>query len=132
MPRGVRLIRIDLVVFYAARFLSVELCLTPRGRRLRIKTNGPLTGEGCRGLACPGGIKVSPQIQSHNRDDPAVNSAGGTGYSTLRKWPAAIAKQRDGKRGYTRARAMPAKLRSQGPIGLTQHLSQPIDTERLG
>jgi len=80
----------------------------------------------------PRGIKVSPQIQSHNRDDPAVNSAGGTGYSTLRKWQAAIAKQRDGKRRYTRPRAMPARLRSQGPIGLTQNLSQPIDTERLG
>lgn len=132
MPRGIRLIRIELVVFYAARFLSVELCLTPRGHGLRIKTERPINRRMVPWPRLPRGIEVSPQIQSHNRDDPAVNSAGGTGYSTLRKWQATIAKQRDGKRGYTRARAMPAKLRSQGPIGLTQHLSQPIDTERLG
>ena len=132
MPRGVRLIRIELVVFYAARFLSVELCLTPRGRRLRIKTERRIIRRRVPWPRSPRGIEVSPQIQSHNRDDPAVNSAGGTGYSNLRKWPAAIAKLRDGKRRYTRPRAMPAKLRSEGPIGLTQHLSQPIDTERLG
>lgn len=44
----------------------------------------------------------------------------------------AIAKQRDGKCRYTHAHAIPAKLRSHGLMGLTQHLSQPVDSERLG